>query len=135
MRLTLVGGRGRLKARRLMVLGRPLRRSYTLTFVTLGVLFGLQCFFRSASDCSILIRCDNTTVVAYINKQGGSSPILCELAFQIWEFCIVRGITIRSTFLAGRRNVKADTLSPVRHSDHSYELSFESFEALREHLP
>ena len=41
---------------------------------------------------SLLIRSDNTTVVSFINFQGGThSPSLCLLAIELWEWCILRG--------------------------------------------
>ena len=52
-----------------------------------AVLFAFQCLFRQTFNTSILIKSDNTTVVAYINKQGGTtSKVLCDLALELWAF-------------------------------------------------
>ena len=101
----------------------------------LAVLFGLQCFFRAASGIGILVRCDNTTVVAYINKQGGSSHQICDVALDIWDFCIPKAICVKATYLAGKKNVRADSLSRLNHSDHSYELTKDVFRSLTCRLP
>ena len=95
-----------------------------------AVFFGFQCFFRSVSDCGVLIRSDNSTVVAYINKQGGTTTRLCDQALELWELCVSRGITIRASHLAGVSNVRADRLSRVLHDEHSYELSVEAFDTI-----
>ena len=100
-----------------------------------AVLFAFQCFFRSTYNCSILIRSDNATVVSYINKQGGSvSHDVCDLALELWEFCINRNIIIRASHLSGVSNTRADRLSRMNHCDHSYFLIQEYFDILQEKL-
>ena len=101
----------------------------------LAVFFGLQCFFRSVSDIGVYIRSDNTTVVAYLKNQGGPKEKLCDVALELWNFCISRDIRIQASYLSGRKNVVADALSRVAHVEHSYELTDECFEALCGRLP
>ena len=99
-----------------------------------AVLFAFQCFFRTTFKCNILIRSDSSTVVSYINKQGGSSPLLCDISLEIWEFCISRNLKIVASHLAGISNSRADRLSRIQHSDHSYYLTQECFEDLSDSL-
>ena len=99
-----------------------------------AVLFAFQCFFRTTFKCNILIRSDSSTVVSYINKQGGSSPLLCDISLEIWEFCISRNLKIVASHLAGISNSRADRLSRIQHSDHSYYLTHECFEDLSDSL-
>ena len=99
-----------------------------------SVLFAFQCFFRSIYNCNILIRSDSSTVVAYLNNQGGSSPFLCDIALEIWDFCISRKITIVSSHLSGISNSRADKLSRIQHSDHSYYLTQECFEEIKDSI-
>ena len=96
----------------------------------LAVLFGLQCFFRNLSDKGILVRSDSSTVCTYINKQGGTTAQLCDVALELWEFCVLRGLTLQAVHLAGVKNVRADRLSRVDHSGHDYELTEEAFSLL-----
>ena len=57
----------------------------------MSVLFAFRCFFRSTFNCSILIHTDSTTVLAYINCQGGTvSSRLCDLVLKLWDFCLER---------------------------------------------
>ena len=96
-----------------------------------AVLFAFQCLFRQTFNSSILIKSDNTTVVAYINKQGGTtSKVLCDLALELWAFCIHRNICIFSSHISGVSNERADELSRRSSSEHSYFLLQEMFDAM-----
>ena len=102
----------------------------------LSVLFLCQCFLRHSSNCSVLIRSDNTSVVSYINKQGGTcSARLCQLAISLWKFCIKRNIRIKASHIPGVQNGFADTLSRMPDNDHSYFLSQSVFDRLCLGLP
>ena len=93
-----------------------------------AVLFLFKCFFSRTYDCSISIKTDNSTVVAYINHQGGTtSSKLCDLALVLWKFCIKRRIMIKAFHLGGDLNCRADFLSRRIPSDHSYFLKHEIF--------
>jgi len=47
----------------------------------LAAFFALECFVSELRNCEILLRLDNTTAIAYINKAGGVQlPHLSELA-------------------------------------------------------
>ena len=61
---------------------------------------------------SILVHSDNTTVVSYINYQGGThSPSLCFLTIELWEWCIRRGIHLSAAHIPEEDNLVADFLS------------------------
>ena len=93
--------------------------------------FAFRCFFRSTFNCSILIHSDNISVITYINNQGGTcSARLCDMAITLWEFCIKRDISISAVHLPGVDNTKADRLSRMENSDHSYSISESFFDLL-----
>ena len=95
-----------------------------------------QCLFKNYSNCSILIRTDNTSVVAYINKQGGScSAKMCAIALNIWSFCISRKIMINALYISSVKNKKADALSRKPFNDHSYYLPQKVFDKIKRSLP
>ena len=60
----------------------------------------------------VLVATDNTTVVSYINKEGGmrSGP-LCALLWRILTWCTSHQVTLRARHIPGRLNVVADKLS------------------------
>ena len=60
----------------------------------------------------VLVATDNTTVVAYINKEGGmrSGP-LCALLWRILTWCSHRQVTLKARHIPGHLNVIADKLS------------------------
>ena len=64
------------------------------------------------SDKIVLIATDNTTVVSYINKEGGmrSGP-LCALLWTILTWCSRKHDTIYARHIPGHLNVVADKLS------------------------
>ena len=60
----------------------------------------------------IMISTDNTTVVSYINKQGGTySPNLCVEVWKILNWCLEQDIVIRVRHIPNKFNILADRLS------------------------
>ena len=60
----------------------------------------------------LMIRSDNSTVVSYINRQGGTrSPQLCMLVWTIYQWCMKWNIQIKAAHIPGKKNVLADSLS------------------------
>ena len=71
----------------------------------------------------VLVKSDNKTAIAYINKQGGThSPALLGLTQVILLWCRDRGIRLRCAYIEGALNVRADKLSR-RHQVTSTEWS------------
>ena len=59
-----------------------------------------------------MISTDNTMVVSYINKQGGThSPNLCVEVWEILSWCLEHNIVIRVRHIPGKFNILADCLS------------------------
>lgn len=70
---------------------------------------GLQCFAKNLQNCEILLRIDNTTAVAYINKNGGIQfPHLNEISRQIWNWCEVKNIWVFASYINTKDNFMAD---------------------------
>ena len=60
----------------------------------------------------IMISTDNTMVVSYINKQGGThSPNICVEVWEILNWCLEHDIVIRVRHIPGKFNILADHLS------------------------
>ena len=61
---------------------------------------------------TVLVRCDNLTVVTYINKEGGTrSPSLCRETLKLLKWCKDWDITLVACHVPGVDNVLADALS------------------------
>ena len=77
-----------------------------------AVLLALQFFKTDCSNNQVLIASDNTSVVAYINQQGGTkSAELCALTWRILTWCHLNNVTLRARHVPGSLNVIADGLS------------------------
>ena len=77
-----------------------------------AVLLALQFFKTDCRNNQVLITSDNTSVVAYINKQGGTkSAELCALMWRILTWCHLNNVTLRARHVPGSLNVIADGLA------------------------
>ena len=77
-----------------------------------AVFLTLKEFQTLVFNKTVLVATDNTTVVAYINKEGGmKSGSLCALLWRILSWCTRQQVTLRARHIPGRLNVIADKLS------------------------
>ena len=77
-----------------------------------AVWLALQAFADYIKGNSILLSTDNTTVAAYLNRQGGThSQSLCNMAVEIMLWCAKNRVHIKARYLPGRLNALADCLS------------------------
>ena len=69
-----------------------------INFLELKAVFlALKSFGHLCRDQIVLVAMDNTTVVSYINKEGGmKSGSLCDLLWRLLYWCHPRGIVLRS---------------------------------------
>lgn len=79
----------------------------------IAVLMGLHSFHEMVRGKVVQIVSDNISTVAYINNLGGPSSQLTDAARAIWSFAYDNKITLTATFLAGRDNTHADSLSRI----------------------
>lgn len=103
--------------------------SYHINHLELIAIFmALKCFAKDLRDCSILLRVDNTTAVAYINKMGGiQHDHLNKVARDIWNWCESRNLWIFASYIRSAENVDADAESRIRNIDTEWELSNDAF--------
>lgn len=76
-----------------------------------AVLLGLLSFKDLLKGKSVLLRSDNVTVVASVNRLYGRSPRLNWLIRQIFDLCRDLKITLRAMWIPGVTNTDADRLS------------------------
>ena len=93
--------------------------TYHINYLELLAAFlALKSFASHQKSITILLRLDNVTAIAFLNKMGGThSRSLSTLALEIWNWCIERKITVHAEHLPGRFNVRADWES--RHTTDS----------------
>ena len=91
----------------------PSREQVTQNHLELKAVFlALKEFRTLVCNKTVLIATDNTTVVAYINKEGGmKSGSLCALLWQILSWFTRQQVTLRARHIPSRLNVIADKLS------------------------
>ena len=94
----------------------------------------LKTFARNASKLSIELHMDNTTAVAYVNKNGGTRSKACTaVALQIARWCESKTLSLTAIFVPGVFNVHADRESRRSPEAGDWKLcrsSFRSIESL-----
>ncbi|XP_057327244.1 uncharacterized protein LOC130668794 [Microplitis mediator] len=94
----------------------------TLEIMVAGI--ALRCFASDLIDCEILLRVDNSTAKAYINKLGGTRfSHLHNLAKDIWRWCEERQIWVHAAYIPSRDNSEADHESRITNVDTEWELA------------
>ena len=77
-----------------------------------ALFLGLQAFREEVIGHHVTAMCDNTTVVAYVNKQGGTvSRALCLLTSRLLKWTESFDVHLNARYLPGENNVLADVLS------------------------
>ena len=85
-----------------------------------AVILALKHFSDQCTKKQVLVASDNTTVVAHINKQGGThSPELCALMWQLLTWCNKYQMLLRARHVPGSLNVIADGLSRRNQIQHT----------------
>ena len=83
-----------------------------------AVSLALRNFKDQCQDQTVLVATDNSTVVAYINKQGvrGTHSVeMCALLWKIMTWCHHYHIILKARHIPGCLNVMADLLSRSNH--------------------
>lgn len=97
----------------------------------LAVEFGLFCFCSSAVNTHVLLRVDNTTAIAYINRYGGChSTVLQDIAKRIWKWCESRDILLTASYISSHENFIADQESRAKTDDSEWSLNNETYSCI-----
>ena len=77
-----------------------------------AVFLAIRSFQSHLLKKKVLVASDNSTVVAYLNKQGGTHSLeMCLMLWRLMAFCHPRAILLRARHIQGCLNVIADSLS------------------------
>ena len=84
-----------------------------INMLELRAVFRSLTFFRTlVRNKTVLVQSDNTTVVAYINHQGGTRSFsLCRLTLDLFKWLAMNNTTLVASYLPGVQNAIADGLS------------------------
>ena len=78
----------------------------------MAVLLAVKAFRSRLRGHRVSLLSDNSTVVAYIRRQGGThSDTLCRLTWELLLFCRDIGTELVPRHIPGKRNILADALS------------------------
>lgn len=89
----------------------------------LAVFLALKSFAANDSNCQILLRIDNTTAIAHLNKMGGVKfPNLNDITKEVWEWSIQREIWIFAEYVPSKKNI-ADKYSRLTNIDTEWEIA------------
>ena len=83
----------------------------------------LKCFTKNLYNKQILLRIDNITALAFINKVGGTrADNLHFLTSSLWQYCEDRNLWVFAEYVASKENV-ADEGSRLSNLDTEWELA------------
>lgn len=100
-----------------------------------AVYYGLKCFAKQLRNCSVLVRCDNTTAIACINRMGSVQYIhLHELSKKIWQWCEERNLWLFASYINTKDNWRADLESRVLQPETEWSLADYVFSVIQAEL-
>lgn len=100
----------------------------------LAIFNGVRTFCKS-HDMDILVRSDNTTAVAYVNRFGGcKSRNLLKIARELWGWCEERDNYIFASYIPGKLNNIADAESRRVISRNDWTLNEDVFKKICDSL-
>ncbi|CAK1578331.1 unnamed protein product [Parnassius mnemosyne] len=110
-------------------------REFHINYLELLAIFlGLKSSSCNESNCSILLRVDNTTALSYVNRMGGIQfPHLNDITRRIWRWCEERNIVIYASYVNTKDN-RADAESRIVNPDTECELSDCAFHSIMSHF-
>ena len=104
------------------------RKKHINSLELMAALMGLKCFANQLKSRDVLLRVDNTTAIAYINKKGGVQyPQLNDLAKKIWIWCEERELWVFASYVSSKDNFEADFESRRLEPETEYSLSDKAF--------
>ena len=95
----------------------------------------MQKLCKDLEKCNLLLRIDNCTELAYINRMGGVRFIKYnDLAKSIWQWAEKRKVFLKAAYIPSKMNKDADRLSRMLNPDTEWELSQEAFSLITDNL-
>jgi hypothetical protein len=100
-----------------------------------AALYGIKIFTKDKTSCNILLRLDNTTAIATINRMGSTKyETLDGIARILWSWCEERDLWVTATYICSKDNVQADQESRALPADTEWELAAGAYEMIVQRL-
>jgi hypothetical protein len=100
-----------------------------------AALYGIKIFTKDKTSCNILLRLDNTTAIATINRMGSTKyETLDGIARILWSWCEERDLWVTATYFCSKDNVQADQESRALPADTEWELAAGAYEMIVQRL-
>ena len=91
----------------------------------------MNCYANSLKNKEILLRIDNTTAIAYINRYGGVQyPNLNDITWKIWRWYEDRQLFIYASYIKSKENTEADEDSRWSDIETEWSLSPSAFDKI-----
>ena len=74
----------------------------------LATYHALQIYCKNIFDTSVNLKIDNTTAVAWINKQTAPTELEFSIVKQIWNFAALKKLKIYASYIESKKNTIAD---------------------------
>ena len=111
--------------------GKDEKISHINSLELLAAFFCLKSFCKNKTDIHVMLKIDNTTAVAYINKKGGTVSKSCnERTFEIWSWAIQHNIWLSASHVPGLENHVADLKSRHFNDNKEWSLNPKMFKLL-----
>lgn len=96
-----------------------------------AALNGLQSFIKSEHNIKVLLRIDNKTAIACINRGGSVKyPMLNQITQQLWDWCEKNQIEVFASYIPSKDNTEADRESRRLSIETEYELNKKAFQKI-----
>lgn len=93
-----------------------------------AIFMGLRCFAKNTRNANILIRCDNTTATACINRMGSvQHQHLNTLTKKVWQWCQGRNLWLPAAYINTKDNWQADEESRALKPETEWSLASFAF--------
>lgn len=97
----------------------------------LAAFIGLKTFAAKLRNCEILLRIDNTTAIAYVNKMGGTRfQHLNNLARELWQWCEQRRLWVYASYISSKENSIAEQESRRSTSEIEWKLCDTAYQTI-----
>lgn len=96
-----------------------------------AALLALKCFAAESREAEILLKVDNTTTMAYINRMDSVQFAgLHDLACEFLSWCEERRLWADATYIPSKDNCEADYSSRIDNADTGWELADVAFDEI-----